>query len=77
MKKDKMQKSSVLQNQLCTLIKDIGYKTDALRSLWARLDGQDDPAAWIRGLGIEALLLEALTSHDRDCGLAGIAKAGP
>ena len=41
------------------------------------LDGQDDPAAWIRGLGIEALLLEALTSHDRDCGLAGIAKAGP
>ncbi|EOD31737.1 hypothetical protein EMIHUDRAFT_442069 [Emiliania huxleyi CCMP1516] len=41
------------------------------------LDGQDDPAAWIRGLGIEALLLEALTSHDRECGLAGIAKAGP
>jgi len=40
---DTMQKSSVLQTQLSTLIKDLAYKTDALRSLWARLDGQDDP----------------------------------
>jgi len=40
---DKMQKSSYLQRQLSTLIKDLAYKTDALHSLWARLDGQQDP----------------------------------
>lgn len=31
------------QNELSSFIKDVAYKTNSLRSLWARLDGQDDP----------------------------------
>lgn len=40
---NQVQQSSGLQQELSGYIKDIGFKTDSLRSLWARLDGQDDP----------------------------------
>jgi hypothetical protein len=40
---NQVQQSSGLQQELSGYIKDIGFKTNSLRSLWARLDGQDDP----------------------------------
>ena len=40
---NQVQQSSGLQQELSGYIKDICFKTNSLRSLWARLDGQDDP----------------------------------
>ena len=36
-------KDEHLQRELSQFIKDLSFKTDSLRSLWARLDGQHDP----------------------------------
>ena len=47
---DKIQRNAVLQRDLAGFIKDLTFKTNSLRSLWARLDGQDDPET----LGAEA-----------------------
>jgi len=40
---DKMGKNVGLQQDLSGFINDLAYKVNSLRSLWARLDGQDDP----------------------------------
>lgn len=40
---DQLNRKAELQIDLSGFIKDLVFKTDALHSLWARLDGQDDP----------------------------------